>query len=790
MVEPTPSDRSRFWPVPPILLPDWERGRPHLPLPLTSFVGRDREVDVAIGILRRPGVRLVTLIGPGGVGKTRLAIRVAEEVAGDFPDGVWFVALAPVRDPALVAATLAQSLGVGETPTRTVEENLRDFLRESRALLVLDNLEHLLDAGPLIADLLSACPSLTVLATSRAVLRISGEFDVAVPPLSVSQTESAPGAVHPLESDATRLFVERACAARSDFVATDGDAPTIERICEKLDGLPLAIELAAARVTSFSLIPLLTLVERRLAVLTGGPRDQPARLRSMRDAIAWSHDLLSERERVVFRRLGIFVGGFTLEAAAAVAGGGDVLDVVTSLAANSLLRRDEWGDDASAGIPRFALLETVREFALEQLAASGDEEDVRDRHAEWCLRLAEQAEAAKWGPEQRALFDRVQVDHANVRAALTWLLDRNDVMGLRIVAAMAAYWAVRGPLGEARTRVDRALAIAAEGTAPPALRAQLLTTAGKLAGNQWDQPRAEGLLAEGVKWWREAGDEAQFAQALLFLQFARQAAPADAIGHMEDTLARLRALDHRLTAYAIMEIGNLAYALGDTARAIAMHDEAHALVLRTGDEWGTGVSFSHQANLALARGQEAQAAALALAGLDIFWEQGDPGATLECLVILATAAAALGRPEPAGRLVGAIDSLREGLGIDLTAGVERPLGGTAVRAKLGENGAAEAFAAGRTMSLTEAVGEGRALAAELTNIVPSAPPVPSAFSGLTPRELEVVRLIAAGNSNQEIADALFISHRTVSTHVTHIFAKLDVENRAAVAAYAVHRRLS
>ncbi len=320
---PSSTDRSSSTParsnaIPVPLRPLDQRGIPvdRLPRPLTSFVGREREVASLVARLRDEQVRLLTLTGPGGVGKTRLAIRAAEETAGDFPDNVWFVGLAPVSDPAGVATAIARALDVRESGTRPITAGIREFLRDGRALLVLDNFEHLLDAAPLTADLLTACPSLTILVTSRAVLRVSGEHNVAVPPLSLPHSSGAElpsdystsRLIH--SSDAVRLFVERARAARSDFALAEEDGPEIVELCRRLDGLPLAIELAASRVKHLPLPVLVERMEQRLPLLTGGPRDQPARLQTMRNAIAWSYDLLSPGEQTLFRRLAVCAGSF------------------------------------------------------------------------------------------------------------------------------------------------------------------------------------------------------------------------------------------------------------------------------------------------------------------------------------------------------------------------------------------------------------------------------------------------------------------------------------------------
>ena len=509
-------------PVP--LRPPQSRAIPaaHLPRPLSSFVGREREIATVLQRLRQHEVRLVTLTGPGGVGKTRLAIQVAEAVTPEFPDGVWFVPLAPVRDPALVASAIARALEVRETVDRSIEQGVAAFLAERRALLVLDNFEHVLDAGPLVTEVLTACPTLTVLVTSRTVLRLSGEHDIAVPPLSLP---TQGGDRSPIDSsEAVRLFVERAAAADASFALTDANAADIATLCARLDGLPLAIELAAARVRAMPLAALLRRLDQRLRLLTGGARDQPVRLRSLRDAISWSHDLLSREEQTLFRRLAVFAGGFTVEAAEAVCAGADaptpsVFDGIASLTDKSLLRQEAGLDNE----PRYLMLETVREFGLEQLQSAGETDDTRRRQGAYYLTKATPAPATSGiALSARAWLDLLETEDDNLWSVLSWSLAAGEVeTGLRLAGTMVYYWYVRKRrLGEARVWLDQALAFGRSSGASYGAMAEALTCASSLAHLQDDTGRARTMAEEAMAIFQHSGTPDEFAKAHYVLAIA------------------------------------------------------------------------------------------------------------------------------------------------------------------------------------------------------------------------------------------------------------------------------
>src|SRR5215204_262131 len=477
---------------------------PGLPVPLTPLIGRDQEIEAVAALLTQLTVRLLTLTGPGGTGKTRLALAVAERLAPAFPDGVVFVSLAPVADPALVAPAIAERLGVRERAEQTLREALVTHLAGKRLLLVLDNFEHVLPAAPLVAELLGTCPALRVLSTSRAALHLSGEHLYSVPPLALPDARRLPPLEELGQTAAVRLFVDRARAVKSDFTLSEANTPAVVEIVHRLDGLPLALELVAARARALSPAALAVRLDRRLPLLTGGAQDLPDRQRTLRNTIAWSYDLLRPNEQTLFRRLGVFAGGCTLEAAEAVADLDkpfDVLEGMTALLNTSLLQSEE-----QAAEPRYTMLATIREFAQERLIESGEESATRDRHARFFRDLAERA-----GPEivetaDPAWLDVLDREHDNLRAALAWSRDTDDHDTLlRLAGDLAMFWYYRGYLGEGQRWLDQALETPADAHAARP-RAWALTNSGMFANVGGETDRAIALLTESLPWWEQTDD--------------------------------------------------------------------------------------------------------------------------------------------------------------------------------------------------------------------------------------------------------------------------------------------
>ena len=784
-----------------------------LPVPLTLLVDREREVAIAVGLLRDPNTRLLTLTGPGGVGKTRLGIAAAATLAPDFTEGIAFVALAQVTDPDLVGAAIARALGLRDTGSEPLEGRLQRLLADQRLLLVLDNFEQVAAAAPLLSGLLGTCRGLKMLVTSRARLRLSGEQELPVPPLALPEEPERPDGDEVVQAEAVRLFTARAQAVRPDFAVTPDLAPTIAEIVRRLDGLPLAIELAAARIKVLPPVALLERLEPRLPLLIGGARDLALRQQTMRDTIAWSHDLLKPAEQALFRRLSVFVGGFTLGAAEAVvsrveaaaeAGGVEViprpgfgvLEGVASLVEQSMVGTTTGPGDK----PRYLMLETVREFARERLDASGEGPVARAAHATWVRGLAEENSARFFGSGYEQVVDRLETERDNVRAALAWAEAAGEAdLVLQLAGNLGSYWTVRGPYLEARGWLERAL----EGgnQAPTEVRARALVAAGWLAHFHGELDAADVLATEALSVARTIGDQFTAARALLVLgQVGLQQ------GDYERTMVRIEAArtlfqeleltsvggSHFLArAYSIL--GRLAIARGDAAEATRYLEEALRRQRPLSFTWGLGNTLRLLGDLARDRGDHERAMASYRESVRLAGDHGDRRLLAEALAGVAGVAAAEGRPEQAARHYGTAATMREQVGAPVEA-VDRAAherGLTLVRAAISPEAFAMAWADGAALSFAAAVAE--AFAGTGPDGAPGSAPVtpdPVATAGLTAREGEVLRLLAEGLTDREIATALHLSPRTVGVHVTHVLAKLGVGTRTAAAAAALRRGLA
>jgi predicted ATPase/DNA-binding CsgD family transcriptional regulator len=680
-------------------------------------------------------------------------------------------------------------------------------------LLLLDNFEHLLTAIPAVTDLLVNCPRLTILITSRERLGAYGERIYALPPLGLPSQSRSDDAVSPTTvsaSDSVCLFIERAQATQPDFVLTAENAAAVAEICRRLDGLPLAIELAAARVNHLPPSALLSRLDPRLPLLTGGPRDHPARLQTMQDAIAWSYDLLAPAEKDLFRRLAVFAGGFTLDAAEAVSRGveksssrdqspspithhlappSDPLDGIRSLTDKSLLSSEEGPD----GVHRFGMLETVREYALVRLAASGEEAEIRDRHAAFFLDLAEAADREMGGPRQEAWFTRLETELPNLRVTLGWFLDRGEVEhGMRLGSALSWFWTSRGHTRDGRDCLELFLSMPSASNHPAAwARAQL--EAGNLAGWFGEWERAHELLQQTLTAFRALGDRLYTAITMRCL--ASVAIHREHFEQAADLLAEclpvLRDLGNQWdTAFVVELSGRLACGCGKHTAAIEHFTEAAELFEAGGDRDCTSAALGELGHAAILAGDVSGATRAFLKSLLLMVESRNPWMAGRNLVSCAYLLSLHAKPAGAARLLGAAKGVSNSLGLPFGAPWSAIYERTevTVREALGETVFASAWESGSRLPLDVAIAEAIALIAESkpADVVVTQP---VAFQ-LTPREAEVVCLLAEGRSDIEIASALFVSRRTAATHVAHILRKFDVPSRAAAAAYAVRHGLA
>jgi predicted ATPase len=684
----------------------------NLPIPGSAFLGRDGELAAAKQLLLRKEVRLVTVTGPAGIGKSRFALEVARGMTEQFPSGIYFVALAGISHPNSVSNVIAQTLGVRETGNRPQLDTLKEYLQNSVApmLLLIDNFEHLVAAAPMLAELMAVATDLKLLVTSRSALHVYDEHEFPVAPLELPDVKSLPPFEALPQYSAISLFIQRATAVKPDFSFNQGNAAAVVEICSRLDGLPLAIELAAARTKLLSPSAIRTRLASRLQLLTGGAKDLPARQQTIRQAIDWSYDLLSAPEQKLFRRLSVFVGGCILEAVESVCDtkqdlGLNVLDGMASMVDKSLARQIEQAD----GEPRFVMLETIREYALGKMVESGEEMQTRRAHAAYCLVLAEEGAAENTTANQADWLDRFDLERDNFRAALEWLTETGEAeWGLRLGAALFRFWDMREYLAEGRDHLGKLLKLRAA-AAPSAARLRALFAAGVLAAEQGDYPVGDVLLAESLDIGRQLEDKRSIAVALnalavtardrgdlaasrsLFeenlalwrelqdaLAVARALSNLANVVKLEEDYTRARSLyeeclsifrklgDRTGAAWALNHQGDVARDQGDSEAARSLYEQSLAAFRDLNDRWGIAGSLADLGNLAREQGDYRTADSLCRESLEVFQSLEHKRGIARLLESFACSAAAQSEADRSLRLAGASAALRQSIGTPLT----------------------------------------------------------------------------------------------------------------------------